>query len=276
MDIRERLGQMVRGQTTTFLGRTVAFNKDGEFTVWTVPRGDAPVHATKSLKEVVEYFDMLTSAPIPPKALHVTYDEEHPQHIDTNDIKYRVPELFSAPSSPECPRVVSRPANIPDISLEDPPTQLYGRAQRDVKEALAYEIPTLGTLVEPCTPYGYINTDGLATMCKTIHRYNVNAGWYTDINTGERIERNVPELLMLIVSELGQAVEGYRKDLMDDKLPHRKMIEVELADALIRICDTAEGLGLDLAGAVQEKVLFNVNRADHKIENRLKEGGKKF
>ena len=37
---------------------------------------------------------------------------------------------------------------------------------------------------------------------------------------------------MLIVSEIAEAMEGERKDLMDDKLPHRKMAEVELADAL--------------------------------------------
>lgn len=268
MDIRETLGQMVRGSVVNVLGKEVLFTCYGEFMIQPSPF-EKPEFKTKSLKEVVEYFEGLSS----PKALQVSWDDE--QKALT---KMVIPEAVTDEKVWEkrmaAPCV--RPANIPDISLEDPPTQLYGRAQRNVKEALAYEIPTLSTLVEPCTPYGYINTDGLATMCKTIHRYNVNAGWWTDINTGEKLERNVPEMLMLIVSEVSEAMEGYRKDSMDDKLPHRKMIEVELADALIRICDTAEGLGLDLAGAVQEKVLFNVNRADHKIENRLKEGGKKF
>ncbi len=40
-------------------------------------------------------------------------------------------------------------------------------------------------------------------------------------------------------------MEGERKDLMDDKLPHRKMAEVELADALIRIFDYAGAYGYD-------------------------------
>lgn len=150
--------------------------------------------------------------------------------------------------------------------LESPPPeylQVWGRATRAPEATCP-------------PPYGYVNTDGLAKLCQDIHRYNVDAGWWTNIETGERLDRNVPEMLMLIVSEISEAMEGYRKNLMDDKLPHRKMIEVELADAVIRICDTAEGLGLDLAGAVREKIIFNTSRPDHKIENRLKENGKKF
>ncbi len=103
-----------------------------------------------------------------------------------------------------------------------------------------------------------------------------NSGWHTDINTGQLKERNRAEMLMLIVSEIAEAMEGERKGLMDDKLPHRPMAEVEMADALIRIADYCGRWGYDLGGAVVEKMAYNANRADHKIENRLKEGGKKF
>jgi NTP pyrophosphatase (non-canonical NTP hydrolase) len=81
---------------------------------------------------------------------------------------------------------------------------------------------------------------------------------------------------MLIVSEVAEAMEGHRKDLMDDKLPHRKMIEVELADTMIRIFDLAGAKGYDLGGAINDKMAYNAQRADHKIENRLKPGGKAY
>ena len=99
--------------------------------------------------------------------------------------------------------------------------------------------------------------------------------WYCPI-TGNRIKRNKGEQLMLIVTELAEAMEGIRKGLMDDKLPHRAMEEVEMADAVIRIFDYCEGHGLDLEGAYQEKMAFNAKREDHKPENRVKDGGKKF
>ena len=54
------------------------------------------------------------------------------------------------------------------------------------------------------------------------------------------------------------------------------MVEVELADAVIRILDLSGKLDLDLMGAIKEKMEYNSTRADHKRENRNKEGGKKF
>ena len=115
-------------------------------------------------------------------------------------------------------------------------------------------------------------------LCEDVHADNIAAGWWTDRVTGESIleTRNVPEILMLIVSEVAEAMEGYRKSLQDDKLPHRSMIEVELADACIRIFDLAGAKGFDLGGAIAEKRAFNAVREDHKLENRAKPGGKAF
>lgn len=86
----------------------------------------------------------------------------------------------------------------------------------------------------------------------------------------------VAQKLCLIHSEVSEAMEGHRKGLMDDKLPHRPMIEVELADAVIRIADLAGALGLDLGGAIAEKMAFNRVRPDHKPENRQAAGGKAY
>ena len=86
----------------------------------------------------------------------------------------------------------------------------------------------------------------------------------------------VPAKLCLIHSEISEAMEGHRKNLMDDKLPHRKMCEVELADAVIRIFDLAGAMGYDLGAAIAEKMAVNASREDHKPEARAAVDGKKY
>jgi NTP pyrophosphatase (non-canonical NTP hydrolase) len=114
----------------------------------------------------------------------------------------------------------------------------------------------------------------LNELAKECHA--ANQTWWRDPATGKRLNRNKGELLMLIVSEIAETMEGERKNLMDDKLPHRKMAEVELADALIRIFDYAGAHGYDIEGAVREKLAFNAQRDDHKPAHRLAAGGKQW
>lgn len=103
-----------------------------------------------------------------------------------------------------------------------------------------------------------------------------NQTWWRDPVAGEPLIRNRGELLMLIVSEVAETMEGERKGLQDDKLPHRRMAEVELADVLIRVFDYAAAFGYDLQGAYEEKMAYNARRLDHKPEARLAEGGKRW
>jgi NTP pyrophosphatase (non-canonical NTP hydrolase) len=111
------------------------------------------------------------------------------------------------------------------------------------------------------------------------------AGWWNDpktgtsflaeVRTGTRFGKSlIAEKLALIHSEVSEGLEGLRKNRMDDHLPHRKMLEVELADAVIRICDLAGALEFDLGGAILEKLAYNAKRPDHKLENRAAPGGK--
>jgi NTP pyrophosphatase (non-canonical NTP hydrolase) len=122
---------------------------------------------------------------------------------------------------------------------------------------------------------------------RNCHGASLAAGWWNDVKNGhnylEEVRNNtrfgkalVAEKLCLSHSELSEGMEGHRKGLPDDKLPHRSMIEVELADAIIRIFDLAGALELDLGGAIAEKMAFNQVRPDHKPEARAAAGGKTY
>ena len=194
----------------------------------------------------------------------------------------------------------------------------------------------------------------IVALCRDIHAGNRDAGWWTNLTTGECIiaTRNRPEILMLVVSELSEASEGFAQLLPDDKLPHLPMWHVELADVAIRLTDVlgadllpsrlaagaqlffdtrvreyaapikgslyefdarlmdivnalsrameahrksrppeyqaslltaaalvfalAEALGFDLVDVIAQKRAYNANRADHKIDARKADDGKKY
>src|SRR3990167_1827463 len=100
-----------------------------------------------------------------------------------------------------------------------------------------------------------------------------NQHWWENLETGEPLQRNVGEMIALMHSELSEMLEAHRKDLMDDKLIHRKGLEVEASDLLIRLLDFCGGLKLDLGGSYIEKMKYNGQRADHKREARLSAHG---
>lgn len=120
---------------------------------------------------------------------------------------------------------------------------------------------------------GELQIDILRGLQAQIHKLNLR--WWQN-EDGTKLTRNKSEQLMLVVSEISECMEGERKNLPDDKIPSRKMAEVELADALIRIFDYAEGHGYDLAGAMSEKLAYNAKREDHTWDARKAAGGKKW
>ena len=120
---------------------------------------------------------------------------------------------------------------------------------------------------------------GLNDLRDEVYSNNVKAGWWTDITTGQPKEKgNITEILSkiaLIHSEVSEATEGARKGLMDDHIPARPMVEVELADAVIRILDLCGHEGWDIEGAIIEKLEYNKKRKDHTLAARMADGGKK-
>ena len=136
---------------------------------------------------------------------------------------------------------------------------------------------------------------GMMALSKWSHSINRKNGFWDDwelvsgdnpvhlsIGTSEARHRLrimfINEKLMLTVSELAEAMEGIRKGGIetDDKLPQFTNLAVELADAMIRIMDLAEGIELvdengtnEVLAALVQKLKINAGRG-------YKHGGKSF
>lgn len=90
-------------------------------------------------------------------------------------------------------------------------------------------------------------------IAENVHTTAVEKGWWEE-------ERSDVEAICLMMTELAEAVEGYRKDLQDDHLPEFKSIEVEFADCIIRIMDLAVKRGYRVPEALIAKAEYNKTR----------------
>ena len=95
------------------------------------------------------------------------------------------------------------------------------------------------------------------------HALAVTKGWYDT-------ERAPLELLCLVHSELSEACECFRNNTPGTYTSHGKPegFAIELADAVIRIADMCEYLGVDLQAATETKHAYNQTRG-------YRHGGKK-
>lgn len=122
-------------------------------------------------------------------------------------------------------------------------------------------------------------------ISKEIYDNNVAKGFWDE-------DRNVGEMLMLVVSELSEALEAHRKDKysnrksMENDMHYARLsmdnfvvgdencmwianrfegavkdgFEDEISDAVIRLLDISQGLGIDLEWHIRAKLNYNKTR----------------
>ena len=91
-----------------------------------------------------------------------------------------------------------------------------------------------------------VKGQSLNELCQLCHSIAKEKGFWDE-------ERNIGEALMLVVTELAEAMEGYRHQDHDN-------FREELADSFIRLLDLCGGLKIDIEAEIDKKVQVNKKR----------------
>ena len=148
-------------------------------------------------------------------------------------------------------------ARIEEKAMDDGVFQAASRVQLALDRANKHE--TFRARIEDA--HGKLMEDAprsLRSLQAMAHEVAVNAGWW------ER-ERELPEMLALMHSELSEALEAYRDSgdvekqwLSSEGKPEG--VRYELADAVIRVMDYCERMGWDLETLIHVKSGYNATR----------------
>lgn len=106
----------------------------------------------------------------------------------------------------------------------------------------------------------------LNKLAESIYKANKEKGFWDS-------ERNIGELLMLVVTELAEALEAHRKDdfavtekgkqefdKSEFELKIKNTFEDEIADTFIRLFDLCGGLNIDIEKFIDLKLQYNKTR----------------
>ena|ERR1700746_3109298 len=100
----------------------------------------------------------------------------------------------------------------------------------------------------------------LSEFQRDCYKNSVDHGWWEGAD-----DRIIPEKLMLIVSEISEALEVYRDGRHNEGVYYvngkPEGFGIELSDALIRLLDLAGWMGISLDELAQTKHSYNLARS---------------